>query len=65
MITDTLKNDSEVKWNAKAKASFEHVKKYIGEAPVLVSLDYTKEFVIFSFASEHIVAAVLLQKNEE
>jgi hypothetical protein len=60
-----LKKDNEVKWTAEAKTSFERVKKSIGEAPVLVSPDYTKEFLIFSFASEHTVAAVLLQKNEE
>jgi ribonuclease HI len=65
LITDMLKKDNEVKWTAEAKASFERVKKAIGEAPVLVSPDYTKEFLIFSFASEHTVAAVLLQKNEE
>jgi hypothetical protein len=65
MITDMLKKDSEVKWTAEAKASFEHVKKVIGEAPVLASPDYTKEFLIFSFASEHTIVAVLLQKNKE
>jgi hypothetical protein len=54
-----------VKWTVEAKASFKRVKKAIGEAPVLESLDYTKEFLIFSFASEHSVAVVLLQKNEE
>ena len=27
--------------------------------------DYTKPFIIFSFASPHTVAAILLQKNEE
>jgi hypothetical protein len=32
---------------------------------VLASPDYTKEFLIFSFASEHTIATVLLQKNEE
>jgi hypothetical protein len=32
---------------------------------VLDSPDYTKEFLIFSFASEHTIAVVLLQKNEE
>jgi hypothetical protein len=31
----------------------------------LASLDYLKDFLIFSFASEHTIAAVLLQKNEE
>jgi hypothetical protein len=32
---------------------------------VLASPDYTKEFLIFSFVSEHIVVAILLQKNKE
>jgi hypothetical protein len=60
-----LKMNNEVKWTVEAKASFERVKKSIGEAPLLVSPKYTKEFLIFSFASEHTVAVVLLQKNEE
>jgi hypothetical protein len=33
--------------------------------PVLISLDYSKEFLIFSFASFDTVATVLLQRNEE
>jgi hypothetical protein len=32
---------------------------------VLASPDYTKEFLIFSFAFEHIIVVVLLQTNEE
>ena len=35
------------------------------EAPTLISLDYTKSFYIFSFASYDTVAAVLLQKDDE
>jgi hypothetical protein len=31
---------------------------------VLISLDYSKDFQIFSFASEDTIAGVLLQKNE-
>jgi hypothetical protein len=65
MITNILKKYNEVKWNVEAKASFEHIKKAIGEAPVLASPDYTKEFLIFSFTSEHTIAMVVLQKNEE
>jgi hypothetical protein len=49
----------------EAKASFERIKKVIGEAPVLANPDYMKEFLIFSFASEHTIAVVLLQKNDE
>jgi hypothetical protein len=32
---------------------------------MLASPDYLKDFLIFSFASEHTIVAVLLQKNEE
>jgi hypothetical protein len=31
---------------------------------VLISLDYSKDFLVFSFASFDIVATVLLQENE-
>jgi hypothetical protein len=42
LITDMLKKDNEVKWTTEAKASFEHIKKFIGEALVLASPDYMK-----------------------
>lgn len=35
------------------------------EAPTLISPGYSKEFHIFSFASEDTIAAVLLQVDEE
>ena len=41
------------------------MKRAIMEAPTLISLDYIKEFHIFSFASCDTLAAVLLQKNDE
>ena len=65
LITDMLKKNNEVKWMAEAKVSFACIKKVINEAPILASLDYLKDFLIFSFASEHTVATILLQKNEE
>ena len=65
LITYMLKKDNKVKWTAKYKAYFERVKKSIREEPILVSPDYTKEFLIFSFDYEHTVATMLLQKNEE
>jgi hypothetical protein len=60
-----LKKDSRVNWTAEAKALFEHIKKVISEAPVLTSPDYLKDFLIFSFASQHTIVAVLLQKDDE
>jgi hypothetical protein len=41
------------------------VKHALTQAPVLISPDYTKDFYLFSFASEHTIAGVLLQKNNE
>jgi len=60
-----LKKDSKLKWTTKDKASFECIKNVIGEAPMLAIPDYMKEFLIFSFTSEHTIAFVLLQKNDE
>ena len=65
LITDMLRKNSEVKWTVEAKESFAHIKKVISEAPVLVSPYYLKDFLIFSFTSEHTLVDVLLQKNEE
>jgi hypothetical protein len=41
------------------------VKRALTQAPVLINPDYTKYFYLFSFAYEHTIAAVLLQKNNE
>ena len=35
------------------------------EAPTLISPEYSKEFHVFSFASEENIVAVLLQADEE
>ena len=40
-------------------------KKAISESPVLVSTDFSKDFLMFSFSSEHTMAGVLLHKNHE
>jgi len=64
-ITSMLKKGLEIKWNGVAKKSFESIKKAIMEAPTLISLDYSKEFHIFSFSSDDALVAVLLQADEE
>ena len=64
-MTNMLKKEIGVKWTLEAKRSFELVKHALNQAPVLISPDFTKDFLIFSFALEHTVVAVLLQKNRE
>jgi hypothetical protein len=41
------------------------IKRALTEAPVLIIPDYSKEFLIFSFASFDTLVVVLLQKNTE
>jgi hypothetical protein len=64
-ITSMLRKNSEVKWTADARNSFELIKKDLVDAPVLISPDYSKEFLIFSFASDDTLVVVLLQKNKD
>jgi hypothetical protein len=60
-----LKKDVKIKWDSESRQSFEQVKQALTEAPVLISPDFTKYFYLFSFASEHTIATMLLQKNSE
>lgn len=64
-ITNMLKKDMEIKWNTETKKSFNEVKIALTISHVLISPDFTKDFIIFSFASEHTIATILLQKNNE
>jgi hypothetical protein len=60
-----LGKGNEVKWTAKSKYSFNQIKRVLTEVLVLINLDYSKEFLIFFFASSETLAVVLLQRNEE
>jgi hypothetical protein len=64
-ITTMLRKGNEVKWIVEPKKYFIKIKRDLAEAPVLISPNYSKDFLIFSFSSFDTVAMVLLQKNEE
>lgn len=63
-ITNIMKKDNNVKWMKDAMKSFNLVKYALSSAPVLISPDYTQDFIIFSFLSEHTMVAVLMQKRD-
>ena len=60
-----LKKDSTIKWTVEAKKSFEDIKLTLTKTPVLISPKFDRDFILFSFAFEHTIAAVLLQKNDQ
>ena len=47
------------------KDSFIEIKHALTKAFVLISPNFAKEFLVFSFASEHTIARVLLQRNTQ
>ena len=64
-ITSMLKKGSEIKWIDSIINSFESVKKAIMESPTLISLDYRKDFHVFSFSSKHTIVVVLCKQTKK
>jgi hypothetical protein len=60
-----LRKENEIKWDDDARKYFITIKYALTEAPVLASLDFSKDFLTFSYASEDTIAVVLLQRNAE
>jgi transcription antitermination factor NusA-like protein len=48
-ITAMLRKGNEIKFTDESHNSFDQIKKALTEAPVLISPDYSKEFLIFYF----------------
>ena len=64
-LNKMLKKDSTIKWTVEVKKSFEDIKLAFTKTPVLISPKFDRDFILFSFASEHTIAALLLQKNDQ
>jgi hypothetical protein len=62
-ILKLLKKDVKFEWTDDRRKSFKSIKDSIGISLVLISPYYTKDFQIFSFASEDTILGVLLQKK--
>jgi hypothetical protein len=55
-----LKKGNEIKWNLEAKKSFKDIKVALIKALVVVSPNFMKDFLLFSFTSEHTIDDILL-----
>ena len=64
-ITRMLKKGVDIKWTGEAKKYFEQINKALTQASVLISPDFSKEFLVFTFASKNTIARVLLQKGKQ
>lgn len=63
-LTNILKKENTVKGTKDAMKYFNLVKLSLTIAPVFISLEYTRDFIIFSFSSEHTLAMVLMKNKD-
>lgn len=59
-----IKKDSNSKWKNERKEAFDKIKEAIAETPTLWSPNFDKEFILYTFASNHSTVLVLTHKSE-
>lgn len=64
-IVNMMKGNTSFHWSTKGKVVFNDIKEAIVHAPVLVYPNYTKDFIMYSYASEHTLSTILVQLNSE
>jgi hypothetical protein len=64
-IKNILRKGNEINWTYEARKCFEDIKVALTKSLVLANPNFAKDFILFSFSSEHTIAGVLLQKDEK
>jgi hypothetical protein len=64
-IHNLLKQDCSFSWTDDIKNAFVGIKKAINSAPILAKLDFEKEFMIYTNATEEVVSAILMQGDDQ
>jgi hypothetical protein len=59
-IHNILKNYHSFSWTAHVKNAFVRIKKEINSSPVLAKLDFEKDFIIYTNATEEAIYVILL-----
>ena len=62
-MTRLLQKNVNFEWSEKCKVSFDKLKAFLTEAPVLTQSTYGKEYVIFSDVSLNELGCVLMQEG--
>lgn len=58
-IVNIMKGKTTFHWTPKGKASFDEIKEAIVHAPVLLCPNYTKDFIMCSYDSDHTFAILV------
>ena len=59
-----IKKDAIFNWGQTEKEYFQRILEAISEAPSLLSPDFNKDFILYTFASDISYATVLTQLNQ-
>ena len=58
------KQSVQFKWTDVKKNAFSKIKTVVAHAPSLKSMDFDKDFILYTFASDDSLAAMLTQKED-
>ena len=64
-LQNIINKDVGFKWNQEEKDAFDRLKKANTKAPALYSLDFNKDFILYTFTSYSSLAIVLTQKDSQ
>ena len=64
-LQNMIKKYNSFSWGDREKQSFIRFREALAEAPALVSPDFKKDFILYTFASDISYAVVLTQKNQQ
>ena len=59
LLQNMIKKDSNFSWGDKERESFIRIREAIAEAPTLVSPDFRKDFILYTFTSDISYTVVL------
>lgn len=64
-LQDIVKQNIEYKWEEKQKEAFKSIKEAMAREPSLMSPDFSKEFLLYTFTSNTSYVTFLTEKNWE
>ncbi len=64
-LTELTRKNHPFKWTVDCQQAFEEIKNKLVSSPILVKADLSRQFILETDASQHHVAAVLLQYDDE
>jgi hypothetical protein len=63
-LEEMIKKYARFKWTKEGREAFEKIKEAIVEDPTLWSPTFNKEFILYTFSSDHLITTAFTKKDE-